>query len=67
MTDATCLTCRYLQRADPDDYDYVGDRVCGECHRFPPAMVGASDDSAVPYWPAVGIFQWCGEYRPEEC
>lgn len=58
-----CLTCRYAQRIDEEDYICVPDWCDYECHRHAPAMVPAGNGKAMSVWPGISGFDWCGEYR----
>lgn len=58
-----CLTCRYAQRIDSDDYISVPDWCDFECHRHAPAMVPSGEGTAMSVWPGISGFDWCGEYE----
>lgn len=60
-----CLTCRYAQRIDEEDYDAVPDWCDYECHRHAPTMVPAGDGRAMSVWPGISGFDWCGEWMPD--
>ena len=58
-----CLTCRYAQRIDPDDYISLPDWCDYECHRHAPAMVPVGDGKVTSFWPGTSGFNWCGDYE----
>lgn len=54
-----CEECKfYLRYTYVFDEDKI-DADCGECHRYPPALV-ASDEKA---FPIVQKTWWCGEFQ----
>lgn len=57
-----CLTCRYAQKIDEEDYDAVPDWCDYECHRHAPTMVPAGDGNVTSVWPGVSGFDWCGDH-----
>lgn len=58
-----CLTCRYAQMIDKEDYDAVPDWCDYECHRHAPAMVPVGEGKVMSFWPGVSGFSWCGDYK----
>ena len=58
-----CLTCRYAQMIDKEDYDAVPDWCDYECHRHAPAMVHIGEGKVMSFWPGTSGFSWCGDYR----
>ena len=58
-----CLTCRYAQMIDKEDYVAVPDWCDYECHRHAPTMVPVGEGKVMSFWPGVSGFSWCGDYK----
>lgn len=58
-----CLTCRYAQKIDDEDYISVPDWCDYECHRHAPTMVPSGEGNAMSVWPGVSGFDWCGDHE----
>lgn len=62
LVQSRCGNCRYWRRLDDSDQMPAED-VLGDCVRFPPSVVGVTEDGeAVQTVPIVEAQHWCGEH-----
>lgn len=59
MNDRDCTNCRHFkERTDSHDQERWG-----TCHRYPPVLVGGSEDEAPSsLFPLVEPLDYCGEF-----
>jgi hypothetical protein len=54
-----CAACGYWNPVDQRRDESSASAVFGECRRYPPSRVAASEGS----WPTTQMDEWCGEFK----
>lgn len=58
-----CLNCKFWLKTGESRSDVAS----GECHRYPPQIIGHDNGPNSQAWPILLAGSYCGEYKEKPC